>query len=64
MEKKNLTLQDRQRIEQMLNARKNFTEIALVLGKNKSTVSREVRAHSFLVRVGAIGVGYHRLQPR
>ena len=64
MEKKNLTLQDRQRIEQMLNARKNFTEIALVLGKNKSTVSREVRAHSFLVRVGAIGVGYNACKHR
>ena len=33
MEKKHMTLQDRQRIEQMLNDRKNFSEIALALDK-------------------------------
>ena len=64
MEKKHLTLQDRQDIEQMLNAKKSFAEIALALVKNKSTISREVRAHSFLVRVGAIGVGYNACKKR
>ena len=39
MEKKHLTLQDRQNIEQMLNAKKNFVEIALALNKNKSTTT-------------------------
>ena len=55
MEKKHLTLQDRQNIEQMLNARKSFTEIALALDKNKSTISREVRGHNcgFLLRINA-----------
>lgn len=48
MEKKHLTLQDRQNIEQMLNAWKSFTEIALALDKNKSTISREVRGHNLL----------------
>ena len=64
MEKKHLTLQDRQRIEQMLNAGKTFSEIALALDKNKSTVSREVQAHRFSVRVGAVGVGYNACKNR
>jgi len=64
MEKKHLTLQDRQNIEQMLNTGKTFAEIALALDKNKSTISREVRARSFPVRVGAIGVGYNACKNR
>ena len=43
MEKKHLTLQDRQCIELMLNEKKTFTEIAFVLDKSKSTISREVK---------------------
>ena len=42
---KHLTLQDRQNIELMLNAKKDFTEIAQAIGKHKSTISREIRAH-------------------
>ena len=64
MEKKHLTLQDRQSIEQMLNAKKSFVEIAHALDKNKTTISREVRARSYLVRVGAIGVGYNACKHR
>ena len=64
MEKIHLTLQDRQSIEQMLNAGKKFTEIALALDKNKSTISREVRAYNFFIRVGAIGIGYNACKNR
>ena len=62
MEKKHLTLQDRQNIEQMLNARKSFTEIALALDKNKSTISREVRGHNcgFLLRINACSKNIRR----
>ncbi len=51
MEKKHLTLQDRQNIEQMLNDKKNFVEIALALNKNKSTISREIKAHTERIRI-------------
>ena len=64
MEKKHLTLQDRQNIEQMLNARKNFVEIALVLGKNKSTISREVKGHCEHFRIGAHGQNYNACKNR
>ena len=62
MEKKHLTLQDRQNIEQMLNARKSFTEIALALDKNKSTISKEVRGHNcgFLLRINACSKNIRR----
>ena len=43
----------------MLNSKKTFTEIAHSLGKDKSTISKEVRAHVEYIRVGAIGVGYN-----
>lgn len=61
---KHLTLQDRQSIELMLNAKKNFTEIARAIGKHKSTVSREIQAHVASIRVGAIGVGFNGCKKR
>ena len=61
---KHLTLQDRQNIELMLNAKKDFTEIAQAIGKHKSTISREVRAHVVYIRVGAKGVGYNSCKNR
>ena len=64
MEKKHLTLQDRQSIEQMLNAKKNFVEIALALDKNKSTISREVRAHAERIRIGSYGQNYNSCKYR
>ncbi len=64
MEKKHLTLLDRQNIEQMLNAKKSFAEIALVLNKNKSTVSREVRSHAEHLRIGSYGQNYNSCKHR
>ncbi len=61
---KHLTLQDRQNIELMLNARKSFSEIAQLIGKNKSTISREVRAHTVSVRTGGQGVNYNNCKNR
>ena len=64
MKNKHLTLQDRQNIELMLNSKKTFTEIAHCLGKDKCTISKEVRAHVEFIRVGAIGVGYNSCKNR
>ncbi len=65
MNKKNhLTLQDRQSIEQMLNEKKSFTEIAQAVGKHKSTISREVQAHAAYIHTGAVGMGYNACKNR
>ena len=54
---KHLTLQDRQNIELMLNAKKDFTQIAQATRKNKSTISREIRARADHIRIRAKGMG-------
>ena len=64
MKNKHLSLQDRQNIERMLNERKSFTEIAQELGKNKSTISREVRGHVEYFRVGGQGQNYNACKNR
>lgn len=46
--KKHMTLDDRITIQQGLKEKKNFAEIAALIGKSRSSVSREVRAHRFL----------------
>ena len=61
---KHLTLQDRQNIELMLNAKKDFTEIAQAIGKHKSTISREIKAHVAYIRIGAKGVAYNNCKNR
>ncbi len=61
---KHLTLQDRHSIELMLNAKKNFTEIAEMIGKHKSTISREVQAHVEYFRVGGQGFNYNSCKNR
>ena len=63
MEKKHLTLQDRQCIELMLNEKKTFTEIAFVLGKNKSTISREVKRHIKSIKVGGQAMSFSLAPP-
>ena len=64
MKNKHLTLQDRQSIEQMLNAKKTFTEIARTLEKDKCTISKEVRAHVEYFRVGGNGFNYNSCKNR
>lgn len=50
--KGHMELSDRIQIEKALNERKNFSEIALIIGKNKTTISREVKAHFVEIKVG------------
>ena len=64
MEKKHMTLQDRLRIEQMLNEKKTFTEIARILEKDKCTISKEIRAHVKYFRVGGQGINYNSCRNR
>ncbi len=64
MKNKHLTLQDRQSIEQMLNAKKSFAEIARTLEKDKCTISKEVRAHTENFRVGGQGLNYNNCKNR
>jgi len=50
--KGHLELSDRIQIEKALNEGKNFTEIALIIGKNKTTVSREIKSHFVEIKLG------------
>lgn len=50
--KGHMELSDRIQIEKALNEGKNFTEIALIIGKNKTTVSREIKAHVVEIKMG------------
>lgn len=50
MNKTHLTLSDRLRIEGMLNTGHNFADISREIGKDRSTVSREVRNHTTEVK--------------
>ena len=43
--RKHLTLADRIQIERGLDSNKNFTEIGKEIGKDPTTVSKEVRKH-------------------
>ena len=40
---KHLTLEERIDIERLLNSGKSFSQIAVQLGKNRTTISREVK---------------------
>lgn len=46
--KKHLTLDDRMDIQMLLKEGKSFNQIADRIGKNRSTITREIRAHRFL----------------
>ena len=64
MKYKHLTLQDRHRIELLLNEKKTFSEIARILEKDKCTISKEVRAHVKYFKVGGQGVNYNSCKHR
>ncbi len=64
MNKKHLTLQKRQSIEQMLNSKMKLAEVAGTLGVSKSTISREVRAHAKRYRVGGQGFNFNECKKR
>ena len=48
-----LTLSDRIKIEMCLNAGMKLNQIANEVGKNRSTISREIRSHAIQVDKGA-----------
>lgn len=48
--KEHMTLNERLKIEQMLNAKHNFADIAREIGKNRSTISREISKHTTEVK--------------
>ena len=42
---KHLTLDERFKIQHMLDDKESFASIARTLGKDRSTISREIRSH-------------------
>lgn len=56
---KHLTLDNRITIESMLNTQSSFKEIAVLLNKNPSTISKEVRSHLVFRHVGAMRTPYN-----
>ena len=56
---KYLKIEERSIIEAMLNERSSFTEIGKVLGKDRTTVSKEVRSHLIFRKTGYKGNNYN-----
>lgn len=52
---KHMTLEERQQIQMALNNGENFSQIAQLIGKNRSTVTREVRSHRIVWEHHAYG---------
>ena len=58
-ENKHLTLDERNFIEQELTKNTNFTEIARYLGKDPTTISKEIRKHRIRKEGQAIHVNFN-----
>lgn len=56
---KHLTLSDRIVIESMLKDKKPIKKIAQELGKDPTTISKEIRAHLIKNRTGGFGINYN-----
>lgn len=56
---KHLTLDERYRIQNMLDNRESFASIARMLGKDRSTISKEVRAHLTFKKSGSLGMPFN-----
>lgn len=61
---KHLTLEERGEINSLLNQRASFKEIGLQLGKDPTTISKEIRNHRILKKTGALGKGYNNCKHR
>lgn len=60
MEKnKHLTAEDRKIIEDSLDRKRTYASIAKDLGKDPTTISKEVKAHAVIRRTGALGKNYN-----
>lgn len=55
---KHLTLDDRRSIENLLNSNCNFSEISNVIGKHRTTISREVYNHRIMKEPRYFNSGY------
>lgn len=55
MNKKHLSLDDRLTISKMLSERQSFKKIADAVGKNCTTISREIRNHLEFRKTGGYG---------
>ena len=58
------TLEEREAVEALLNDRKNFKEIARVIGKSPSGVAKEIRNHIVLRRTSMPGRNYNNCVKR
>ena len=56
---KHTSLEQRIKIEKMLEARSSFSAIAAAPGKHPSTISLEIRNHSFTEKTGAFRLSYN-----
>ena len=54
-----ITYEERMEIENCLHNGKSFGQIAKELGKDRSTISREIRKHSVIERTGYGANGYN-----
>lgn len=61
---KHLTLDDRLTIESMLKQKSTFKDIASVLAKDPTTISKEIRTHLIFKRVGAMHINYNACKLR
>lgn len=52
---KHLTLDERYKIQNMLDARESFSSIAKLLGRDRSTISKEIRKHISFKQSGCLG---------
>ena len=59
MKKPHLSLEDRIVISQMLLKQQSFKQIALAVGKNATSISREIRNHIEFRRTGGYGRSYN-----
>lgn len=64
MNKIHLTIENRRSIEQQLNEKRSIAKIALSLGKNRSTIGREIKAHISLRRSAGRGFSYNNCANR
>ncbi len=61
---KHLTLDDRLTIESMLKEKYSFKDIASVLSKDPTTISKEIRSHLIFKRTGAMHINYNACKLR
>lgn len=64
MKNKHLSYDDRLNIEKGLKEKKSFKEIATIVNKNCTTISREIRNHYVIENTGAYGRSFNNCTER